>query len=431
MPTVMKNGIPTHISVEEYNETLAKHRKDVLGIDENTGKLPHFKVEDLDKFWINGQEFRGLAYQGLMTVNTKTYVEEPTRKNDGSIPDINDYDTFVVPRFTANLKYFNIYDYQRLCEAVQSNEFYVEYYDKQFVDENTGTLAKVKHLMYIEPMEMEKLYNVGTDVFGVLDFEVSFIGTLNDLQEFTVTYVANGGSIVGNPIEYAVSTTYKKGDKVFLGERYFEAIWFKNTFKPSTENVALTNTTYWKPYNYVFEYSASTTYNKGSIAYEIIKDSEGKETGRKYYIGIYNGTFNGRPFTDSDYWKLIIIKKYSAYTTYSSNKTSRDDTNANGQFVLEQDANGTKVYEAIYFVDEFSGKDPTNTTYWTKLAIGSGIRVKWGNSIVVEYPENLFNAPNKKHADYWTTNPDGTGFSYVEGQSINVFRDLTLYAKWE
>ena len=424
MPTIMRNGVPTHISIEEYNEALEKHRKDVLGIDETTGKLPHYNVENLGKIWIQGQEFTGMAYQGLSTVNTKTYVEEPTRTNDGSIPNINDHDTFVVPRCTVNLKYFNIYDYQRLCEAVQSNEFTARYYDKQFN-------AFVEHLMYAEPEEMAKLYNVENDVFGVLDYEVSFIGTLNDLKEFTITYNANGGSIIGNPTEYNVATTYKKGDKVFLGERYFEAIWFKNTFKPSTENVVLTNTTYWKPYNYVFEYSASTTYNKGSIAYEIVKDSSGKETGRKYYIGIYNGTFNGRPFTDSDYWKLITIKKYSADTTYSSNKTSRDDTNTSGQFVLEQDANGTKVYEAIYFVDEFSGKDPTNTTYWTKLAIGSGIKVKWGNSLVVEYPENLFNAPNKKHADYWTTNPDGTGFSYVEGQSINVFRDLTLYAKWE
>lgn len=424
MPTVMKNGIPTHISVEEYNEAIEKHRRDVLKIDETTGKLPHYHVEDLGKIWIQGQEFTGIAYQGLSTVNTKTYVEEPERTNDGSIPNINDHDTFVVPRCTVNLKYFNIYDYQRLCEAVQSNEFPVRYYDKRFN-------AFVEHLMYAEPEEMSKLYNVGNDVFGVLDYEVSFIGTLNDLKEFTVTYNANGGSIIGNPTEYNVATTYKKGDKVFLGERYFEAIWFKNTFKPSTENVALTNTTYWKPYNYVFEYSASTTYNNGSIAYEIAKDSSGKETGRKYYIGVFNGSFIGRPFTDNDYWKVITIKKYSEDTTYSSNKTSRDGASVFGQFVLEQDANGTKVYEAIYFADEFSGKDPTNTTYWVKLAIGSGIKVKWGNSLAIEYPENLFNAPSQKHADYWTTNPDGTGFSYVEGQSINVFRDLTLYAKWE
>ena len=165
MPLVMKNGVPTHISVEEYNKQLSKHRKEVLGIDEESGKLRHYTVEDLGKFWINGQEFSGLAYQGLSTVNTKTYVDEPTRSNDGSIPNINDHDTFVVPRMTANLKYFNIQDYQRLCEATMSNEFKVSYYDKQFYDATTDTLQKVTHNMYAEPEEMAKLYNVGADVF--------------------------------------------------------------------------------------------------------------------------------------------------------------------------------------------------------------------------------------------------------------------------
>ena len=83
MPTIMRNGKPTYVSVEEYNRELSQFRKDILKIDENTGKIRHYKVEDLDKVWINGQEFSGMAYQGLLTVNTKTYVEEPTRANDG------------------------------------------------------------------------------------------------------------------------------------------------------------------------------------------------------------------------------------------------------------------------------------------------------------------------------------------------------------
>ena len=46
---------------------------------------------ELSKIKIGGEEFTGIGYQGLMTVNTKTYVEEPVRTNDGSIPNIDDH----------------------------------------------------------------------------------------------------------------------------------------------------------------------------------------------------------------------------------------------------------------------------------------------------------------------------------------------------
>lgn len=134
-----------------------------------------FYVEDMDKVWIDGQEFSGIGYQGILTVNTKTYVESPTRANDGSIPNINDYDTFIVPRCKVNFKLFSIEDYQRLCNiVVAKNEFVVKYFDKQVGD-------FVEHNMYCEPEEMHKMFNVGTRVIGVLDYEISFIGTLNPI----------------------------------------------------------------------------------------------------------------------------------------------------------------------------------------------------------------------------------------------------------
>lgn len=397
MPTIMRNGVPTHISVEEYNETLAKHRKEVLGIDENTGKLRHYKVEDLDKIWVNGQEFTGMAYQGLLTVNTKTYVEEPTRSNDGSIPNINDYDTFVVPRCKVNFKYFNIQDYRMLCDAIQSNEFYVKYYDKQHNE-------FVQHKMYCEPEEMAKLYNVGTDVFGVLDYEVSFIGTLNDLETYTVTYEANGGAINTTPTLYSATQEYSKGDAVYLNDgRYFVAIYYEDTFKSQ----AVTNTTYWTEKDMSL-YNNSSTYSTGSIVYEQL------ENGRNYYIAVRN-TPNNHSLTDGYYFQKITVKTYSADTTYSK-----------GQYVIQDNA----LYEATYYKDTFSGHYPTETTYWSQMALGTGVEVKWGNSIVVADPEDFFNLSNYS-ANSWNTKPDGTGFTYFAGQSLNIFKNITLYPEWK
>lgn len=141
--------------------------------------------EDLGRVRIGSEWFTGIGYQGLLTVNTKTYVESPTRANDGSISNINDYDTFIVPRCKLNFKYFSIEDYQRLTNVLLSaNEFPVTYFDKQF-----GRM--VTHNMYVEPEEMTKIYNVGTRIIGVFDYEVSLIGTLNNLEEYNVTYMAN------------------------------------------------------------------------------------------------------------------------------------------------------------------------------------------------------------------------------------------------
>lgn len=137
------------------------------------------------KINIAGEWFYGIGYQGLLTVNTKTYVEQPERANDGSMPNINDHETFVVPRCKVNFKLFSIEDYMRFCRAVSSaNEFPVTYFDKQ-------TATMVTHNMYCEPEEMAKIFNIGTNLIGVIDYNVSLIGTLNNLEEYNVSFYNN------------------------------------------------------------------------------------------------------------------------------------------------------------------------------------------------------------------------------------------------
>lgn len=140
---------------------------------------------NIDYIKINGRVFRGIGWQGLLTVNTKTYVESPTRTNNGSIPNIKDHDTFSVPRAKVNFKLLSIEDYQDLCEIINAyNEFPVEYWDKQLG-------AFVTHNMYCEPEQMAKLWNLGTKIIGVLDYEISFVGTLNDLPTCAISYYLN------------------------------------------------------------------------------------------------------------------------------------------------------------------------------------------------------------------------------------------------
>lgn len=196
-------------------------------------------IEDknLAKIYIAGEEFNGIGYQGLMTVNTKTYVNEPVRANDGSMPNIEDHDTFIVPRCKVNFKFFNIRDYQRLCRVINSgNQFPVSYFDKQFGEFKT-------HLMYVEPEEMAKIYNVGTSVIGLLDYEISFIGTLNDLEKFKVKYITTG--LTPKTINaYSETTTYLLDDIVSVTENDVVS-YYKYKNQTGASGMPVTDTNYW------------------------------------------------------------------------------------------------------------------------------------------------------------------------------------------
>ena len=49
--------------------------------------------------------------------------------------------------------------------------------------------------MYISNQERGRLYNKGSSVVGKFDYEISFVGTLNDTDKsYTVSYNANGGA---------------------------------------------------------------------------------------------------------------------------------------------------------------------------------------------------------------------------------------------
>lgn len=193
--------------------------------------------ENLGKIFIGGEEFTGIGYQGLLTVNTKTYVEEPTRANDGSIPNIDDHDTFIVPRCKVNFKFFNIRDYQRLCRVLNSaNQFPVTYFDKQFGEQRT-------YMMYVEPEEMAKIYNVGTSVIGVLDYEVSFIGTLNDLEKFEVKYITTGLTERFIPA-YSSTATYSLDDVVSVTKNNVVK-YYRYRNETSLSGQPVTDSKYW------------------------------------------------------------------------------------------------------------------------------------------------------------------------------------------
>lgn len=369
--------------------------------------------ENLGKIFIGGEEFTGIGYQGLMTVNTKTYVEEPIRQNDGSMKNINDHDTFIVPRCKVNFKFFNIRDYQRLCRVINSaNEFPVSYFDKQFGEFRT-------YMMYVEPEEMAKIYNVGTSVIGILDYEVSFIGTLNDLETFKVIYLPkywNGTTLVDLmpvSIDYSSTTTYYKGQKVYWNGSYYQAIYYENSFK----GIYPTNTSYWQVKEATL-WNDITTYTTGDLVYRDTTTNSG--TVRKYYEAKKEDFYGFLP-TNTTYWKEVTISAYSDTKTYAKGGYA---------FLLVGDVK--TIYQAIYYKEEFSGQSPDDTKYWAKITpqINVEQEVDWGKSIHILTATDLadfYKIPEGKTLKGWNTRADGTGLNILPNSNWSVFENTTIY----
>lgn len=369
--------------------------------------------ENLGKIFIGGEEFTGIGYQGLMTVNTKTYVEEPTRANDGSIPNIDDHDTFIVPRCKVNFKFFNIRDYQRLCRVLNSaNQFPVSYFDKQFGEHRT-------YMMYAEPEEMAKIYNVSTSVIGVLDYEVSFIGTLNNLETFKVMYLPkywNGTSLVDltpTSINYSASATYYKGQKVYWNGSYYQAIFYENSFSGQIP----TNTLYWQSKQPTL-WNDVTTYTAGDLVY---KDIVGATTTTRKYYEAKKENFYGFLTTNKEYWQEVNISEYSNTKTYTK-----------GQYAYVTSGDTKTFYQAIYYKETFSGQSPDDTKYWAKVTPQINVEedVNWGKSIHILTATDLadfYEIPANKVFKGWNTRADGTGLNILPNSNWSVFENTTIY----
>lgn len=234
MPKILRNGEIVTITAEEYNRiknlnTPLKHiDENGYAIGDDTTITIDGVTYGMETFFVNNIPFQGISSTGFTTVNTKTFVEEPIRQNDGSMPNINDHETFIVPRATFNFKFFDIQSYRRLLKATESNSFTVRYFDKD--------IGKwVVHDMYLTPQEMTRIYNIGTFLIGVIDYEVSFVGTLNDVETYIIKFNSNYDGTTSEANRYRLQSyrgnyygnfTYNKGDTIhwLVDDNYYISV---------------------------------------------------------------------------------------------------------------------------------------------------------------------------------------------------------------
>ena len=136
-----------------------------------------------DQFELDGIIFGGLGHRMLKTQNQLTYNTSPSRQTDGSMENINDYDSFILPKVELGFKFIDYETYQKLRRFLLAKRtFVVTYYDKDFND-------FVKHEMYAEPDDLTNFFNLGEQIIGSEDFVVRFIATLNNRQICDITFL--------------------------------------------------------------------------------------------------------------------------------------------------------------------------------------------------------------------------------------------------
>lgn len=150
-------------------------------------RLPIELQQKYEKTQLDRVEIDGITLQGYFEysfLEEKSYAENPTRSDDGSIVGLEDMRTFLTPRLIIKYNMMDIEDYRTLMKLIKSkNTFIVTCYD--IVEDK-----RVTHEMYFAPPSMPVIYQQYLMALGVQDFAIELIGTNTD-PFVNINYIFN------------------------------------------------------------------------------------------------------------------------------------------------------------------------------------------------------------------------------------------------
>lgn len=156
---------------------------------EQANRLPYelreaYLKSQIDRITISDNEntVELTGYAEYSYLEEKSYKTQPIRTNDGSIQDIDDYETFLTPRLIIKYNMMNIDDYRATMKLLKSkkNGFIVRCYDP--VEDKI-----VANEMYVAPTSMPIIYQQYLIALGIQEFSIELIGT-NRTIDFSIKY---------------------------------------------------------------------------------------------------------------------------------------------------------------------------------------------------------------------------------------------------
>ena len=194
---------------------------DIASLDSNDAVL--YEAVKIEQVKIDGNIFS--SYGAYQFIWEKTFVRTPDRASDGSMRDIENHTTFLVPHLIMDFSIMSIDDYRAIMRMhYERNEFNVECYDPIY---NKRIRAK----MYFATEEMAKLYTINKvrlnedkwedwiQLVGVHDYTVELIGTNNDIELIKIAYHLNPPSNIGYTDTIVYDDDIYSGESVTIGEK--------------------------------------------------------------------------------------------------------------------------------------------------------------------------------------------------------------------
>lgn len=386
---------------------------------------------EIHKVVIDGNVFSG--YKTFTFIWEKSYTKEPERSSNGTIGNLNSYPTFITPHLKINFAMISIDDYRRFYRLMlQKNEFTVTCYD--IVNDK-----RITKKMYFAPDQFPTLYTVARkltsgekfiELTGVKDYTVELIGTNNELDLVSVTYLPNYPEGQTPPSASEGENDFYIGEEVVIG---------KNSTYPNKA-----------PNNYTFSHwqdQDGANYSNGAIiaidkelilkaiwqpsttkvlsfdygVSQVVYDSNGqeiltKEVTQGKAIGelpspvIPKVTVNGKEYNayeNGEWWRTTVkvSGKENEFRVYSSTQywSSRNDTI---HWLVD------KIPYTITFVTNMDGYSVSTATYGYQDTVILPNLGKAGKTFIGWFTDDKYTA------------------KFNSGSGMPPYH-ITLYAKWE
>lgn len=360
----------------------------------------NYSKVQLDRISIDGEVIQG--YFEYSFLEEKSYVEQPTRAEDGSIGNIDEMATILTPRLIIKYNMMHIDDYRVLMKKLKSkNSFQVTCYD--VVEDKMVT-----HEMYAAPTQMPVIYQQYLMALGIQEFNLELIGTNNnpnpdtptppDATKYKVTYDFDLPSGITNPF---TNESYVQYTDVFGG--FVIGAYDNNTLVGNTDLFSTDGTK-----GYTFE---------GWL----------NDTGTSIYQ-------NGTVLTISHDTTLTAVwSEYSMDTTIYTlimNTGSIFNAIASGHKFYYADNMELLTDEVLQTIAKTS-KDPTfNLSYNLPLHPNSAFGDR---DLYEEDPNASLYIYNRWSFKGWSVNSNNAnGALYGNGSSISVNKQTTYaYMQWE
>jgi hypothetical protein len=186
-------------------------------VEEQANRLPlelrpAYRKSQIDRITIfdGKNEIEVTGYAEYSYLNEKSYKTQPIRTMDGSIREIEQYETFLTPRLIIKYNMMNIDDYRAFMRMIKGrNGFIVKCYD---IEED----EIVRNEMYVAPTSMPSIYQNYLAALGIKEYAIELIGTN---VEINPENISDGTSIIGFAIDGAI---YLDFQKVNLGQTWRE-----------------------------------------------------------------------------------------------------------------------------------------------------------------------------------------------------------------